>query len=299
MTFRILFWSASLTTNTLRGRGTVITSYVLSRSQGKIIGVTKYGRYAVAMSIDASVSAEGDPAYPTIAARARTPRLGVTVVAGLVDAIVRGDLPPGSSLPPEAVLCEQFGVSRTVIRESVKRIEEKGLVTVAQGRGTQVLPAESWNMVDATVLSALVDNDATLGILDDLSVVRASLEGSIARDAASRRTPDQLERLREALGRMRETITDEPQFNAADVAFHATVGEMTTNRLAVNLVTTLFGRARESARYNLHSPFEVTLHEHERIFAAIEAGDPDAAERTMRAHILDAWERRRPPSPRD
>ena len=250
------------------------------------------------MSIEASVGAEGDSVYPTIAARARTPRLGVTVVAGLVDAIVRGDLAPGSSLPPEAMLCEQFGVSRTVIRESVKRIEEKGLVTVAQGRGTQVLPAASWNMVDATVLSALVANDATLGILDDLSVVRASLEGAIARDAAGHRTPEELERLREALVLMRDTIADEPQFNAADVVFHARVGEMTANRLAVNLVKTLFSQARESARYNLHSQLDVTLDEHERIFAAIDAGDPDAAERTMRAHILDAWERRRPPSPR-
>ena len=251
------------------------------------------------MSIESSVGTEGDSGYPTIAARARTPRLGVTVVAGLVDAIVRGDLPPGSSLPPEAVLCEQFGVSRTVIRESVKRIEEKGLVTVAQGRGTQVLPSASWNMVDATVLSALVANDATLGILDDLSVVRASLEGAIARDAAGNRTPEELERLREALVLMHDTIADEPQFNAADVDFHARVGEMTDNRLAVNLVKTLFGQARESARYNLHSQLDVTLGEHERIFAAIEAGNPDAAERAMRAHILDAWERRRPPSPRD
>ena len=260
--------------------------------------MTNARRYADAMSFDSSVSAERDSAYPTIASRARTPRLGVTVVAGLVDSIVRGDLPPGSSLPPEAVLCEQFGVSRTVIRESVKRLEEKGLVTVAQGRGTQVLNADSWNMVDATVLSALVANDATLGILDDLSVVRASLEAVIARDAADRRTPAELERLREALARMRDAIEDEPRFNAADLEFHTTVGEMTANRLAANLVSTLFGQARESARFNLRSQLDVTLHEHEQVFAAIEAGDPDAAEQAMRAHILDAWARRRPPSPR-
>ena len=241
---------------------------------------------------------DGSAAYPTLAARARTQRLGVTVVADLVDAILRGDLEPGASLPPEAVLCEQFGVSRTVIRESVKRLEEKGLVTVAQGRGTQVLGAQSWNMVDATVLSALVANDATLGILDDLSVVRASLEGVIARDAATHRSLDDLERLREALHLMRDTIEDEPAFNAADVVFHTRVGDMSTNRLAVNLVQTLFGRARESARFHLHSRLEITLEEHEQVFAAIEAGDADAAERAMRSHITDAWERRRPPSPR-
>lgn len=254
--------------------------------------------YAVDMPPEANVTADSDTAYPTIATRVRMPRLGVTVVAGLVDAIVRGDIAPGSSLPPEAVLCEQFGVSRTVIRESVKRLEEKGLVTVAQGRGTQVLDADSWNMSDATVLSALVANDATLGTLDDLSVVRAALEGVIARDAAGRRTDDELERLRDALVLMRDTIGDEPRFNAADVVFHETVGAMTTNRLAANLVKTLFGQARESARFHLHSQLDVTLDEHEAVFAAIEAKDPDAAELTMRSHILDAWERRRPPGPR-
>lgn len=260
--------------------------------------MTRFDRYAVVMSTEAHVGLERAAAYPTIAARTRTPRLGVTVVADLVDAIVRGDLPSGTSLPPEAVLCEQFGVSRTVIRESVKRLEEKGLVTVAQGRGTQVLGAESWNMVDATVLSALVANDATLGILDDLSVVRASLEGLIARDAATRRSSDQLERLQEALQLMRDSIDEESKFSAADVAFHTTVGEMSTNRLAVNLVKILFGQARESARFHLHSRLDITLEEHERVFAAIKAADPDAAEQAMRAHITDAWERRRPPSPR-
>jgi DNA-binding FadR family transcriptional regulator len=235
---------------------------------------------------------------PSMATRARSPRLGVTVVAELVDAIVRGDIPTGGTLPPEAVLCEQFGVSRTVIRESVKRLEEKGLVTVAQGRGTQVTPSDSWNMVDATVLSALVANDATLGVLDDLSEVRAALEAVIAKDAAKSRTEQQLERLRNALQLMRDTIRDEPAFGEADVVFHAVVGEMTDNRLADNIVKTLFYQARLSARFSRHSELELTLAEHEAVFAAIEAADPGAAEAAMRTHILDAWERRRPPNPR-
>ena len=86
------------------------------------------------------------------------------------------------------MLCEQFAVSRTVIRESVKRLEEKGLVTVAQGRGTQVAPGlgvEDGRRDGA--VAALVDNDATLGTLDDLSVVRRRSRAVIARDAATGR----------------------------------------------------------------------------------------------------------------
>ncbi len=219
-------------------------------------------------------------------------------MSDLVDAIVRGDIEPGTSLPPEAVLCEQFGVSRTVIRESVKRLEEKHLVTVAQGRGTLVLPVDSWNMIDETVLSAMVANDATLGVLDDLSAVRATLEGLIARDAARVRDDEQLAELRDALQLMRDTIGNEREFGEADVVFHSVVGKMTDNRLADNIVKTLFHQARVSARYSLRSTLEITLDEHIRVFEAIAAGDPDAAEAAMRSHILDAWERRRPPSPR-
>jgi DNA-binding FadR family transcriptional regulator len=234
-------------------------------------------------------------AAPTFSAREKAPRLGVTVVAELVDAIVRGDLPPGTTLPPESVLCEQFAVSRTVIRESVKRMEEKGLVTVAQGRGTQVAPMSAWKMADETVLAALVANDATLGTLDDLSVVRAALEAVIARDAATDPSPHDVERLAAALQLMRETIADQAAYGEADVVFHGIVGEMSRNRLADSIVKTLFTQARLSARFSRRSQFATTQSEHEAIYEAIAAGDPDAAEVAMRRHILDAWQRRRPP----
>jgi GntR family transcriptional regulator, galactonate operon transcriptional repressor len=115
------------------------------------------------------------------------------VVHDVVDAIVTGEVAAAQSLPPENVLSQTFGVSRTVIRESVKRVEEKGLVNIAQGRGTEVLPAGSWNVLDPIVLSALVENDESVGILDELAVVRGSLEGSMAAEAASVRSAEEVE----------------------------------------------------------------------------------------------------------
>ena len=64
----------------------------------------------------------------------RSAKLGTAVVDQLVDDIVRGVLAPGATLSPEADLCEEFGVSRTVIRESVKVIQEKGLLRIQHGR---------------------------------------------------------------------------------------------------------------------------------------------------------------------
>lgn len=232
---------------------------------------------------------------------ARTPaaRLGVAVVHDLVSAIVTGEVAPGESLPPEDALSAHFGVSRTVIRESVKRVEEKGLVTVAQGRGTQAQPSTSWNILDPVVLSALVENDSSLGVLDELATVRSALEGSMSAEVAARRSDDELDRLRAAFAHMEQTIDDEAAYNQADADFHLLVMTLSGNRLAENITNILFQRARASQRFTgapTREAFEKTLTEHGRVLSAIEAGDAAAAEAAMRAHIVDAWQRRRPPN---
>ncbi|MFJ9390879.1 FadR/GntR family transcriptional regulator [Nocardioides sp. NPDC101246] len=230
--------------------------------------------------------------------RDRQPMLGVVVVDELVDAIVSGRLAPGDALPPEGPLSEQFGVSRTVVRESVKRIEEKGLVTIARGRGTEVRPMTAWNTMDRVVLTALIKHDETLGILDELSVVRAQLESVMAAEAAQRRSEEQVAELDQAIQRMRESTADEEVFRAADVAFHETVMEISRNRLASNIARTLMDRALESSRYHgVDTPdaFAVTLREHEAVLAAISEGDAVRAQDAMNDHILEAWRRRRLP----
>jgi len=227
-------------------------------------------------------------------------RLGVAVVHDLVAAIVTGQVQPGQSLPPEAVLTQQFGVSRTVIRESVKRVEEKGLVHIAQGRGTVVLPAGSWNVLDPVVLSALVEHDDSVGVLDELAVVRGSLEGSMAAEAATIRSDDEVAALRASLDYMHETKGDK-RFEQADVDFHVVVMEASRNRLAQNITTILYMRARESTRFvgaTTEEAVQLTLDEHARILRAIERGDSLAAENAMREHIRVAWQRRRLPTHR-
>jgi GntR family galactonate operon transcriptional repressor len=234
------------------------------------------------------------------AQRVPAARLGVAVVHDLVTAIVTGEVAAGQSLPPEGVLSQHFGVSRTVIRESVKRIEEKGLVNIAQGRGTEVLPSGSWNVLDPVVLSALVENDDSVGVLDELAVVRGSLEGSMAAEAASIRSEEELAALRAALDHMHETSGDKG-FDQADVDFHVIVMEASKNRLAQNITKVLYTRARESSRFVgavTDEAIQLTLDEHARVLRAIERGDAPAAENAMREHIRVAWQRRRLPTHR-
>lgn len=230
--------------------------------------------------------------------RAPIERIGLTVLREIVESIVVGDYQPETPMPTEAVLSDQFGVSRTVVRESMKRLQEKGMVTVAQGRGTSVNPRTSWNMLDPLVIEALVQNDETLKVLDDLSATRAALEAEMASAASRTRDDEGLTALREALAAMTENIADSAAFREADVRFHHTVMAMSGNGLAENIARVLVAHAIGSDRFTGHDPahsFELTLGEHERITEAIAAGEPDAARSAMRAHIVDSWERRREP----
>lgn len=195
------------------------------------------------------------------------------------------------------MLIQQFAVSRTVVRESVKRLEEKGLVTVSQGRGTIVNSPSRWNVLDPDVLSALVDNDESLEILDELAVVRASLEASMAAAAAERQTDVSSADLR----RMHETaetaLNDMDAYNDADAAFHDMIMEQSGNRLAANITRILFARARESTRFTGTQGLDAvrtTLEEHRAIMEAVISGDADGAAEAMSTHITQAWHRRRP-----
>lgn len=241
----------------------------------------------------------GEPIQISAGTRAPIDRIGVTVLKELVETIVAGRVQPGDALPPEAVLSQEFGVSRTVIRESVKRLQEKGMVTVAQGRGTHVNPMSSWNLLDPLVLSSLIGHDDALGILDDLSVVRGALEAAMAGTVAASHTDEGVERLRESLARMRASIDDSAAFREADVRFHLLVMELSGNLLAENIAHVLFERALESTRYHGVDPeraFELTMLEHEKVLDAIIAGDRIAARSAMDEHILGSWERRRLPT---
>ncbi len=107
----------------------------------------------------------------------RPARFASVVAEELANRIISGALSTGQVLPTEPVLCEEFGFSRTVIREAVKMLEERGLVRVEQGRGTTVQPRDSWNLLDPVVLGIALDYDHDLSLLDDLSPCDGSSSG--------------------------------------------------------------------------------------------------------------------------
>src|SRR5579871_2877358 len=116
----------------------------------------------------------------------RPARLATVVVEELADRIISGSLAEGDVLPTEDALCREFGFSRTVMREGLKLLEERGLIRVEQGRGTTVQPRVAWNLLDPEVLKIALEYDRDLVLLDDLIAVRRLLEGEMARAAAAR-----------------------------------------------------------------------------------------------------------------
>ncbi|RAS67008.1 GntR family transcriptional regulator [Lentzea atacamensis] len=222
----------------------------------------------------------------------RPASLAAAVTAELVQRIVRGDYPSGVTLPPEPVLCETFSVSRTVIREAVKVLQEKGLVRVRQGAGTMVSPPVQWNMLDELVLAASIAEDETLAVLDDLVVTRRLLESDMAQVAAQTAGQDTLDRLRELVDRMDELVDDVATYEEHDRLFHDAIMQASGNRIARGVVRSLEAQAITTAGYLGKSSRELCQASnagHRRIYEHIAGKDPAGAADAMCTHITEAW----------
>lgn len=222
----------------------------------------------------------------------RPANLVQALTAELVARIVRGVHPPGTSLPTESGLCEAYGVSRTVVREAVKLLQEKGLVQVRQGSGTVVTAPARWNMLDALVLAASIEEDASLEILDDLVVTRRLLESDMAHLAARLATEDEIGRLRSLVDRMDELVDDHVAYGECDRAFHDVIMRTSRNRIARAVVRSLESQAINTARYVGRTERALCVASnrgHRRIYERIAAQDPDGAAEATFTHITEAW----------
>jgi DNA-binding FadR family transcriptional regulator len=234
---------------------------------------------------------------PTPPAWTRRPTgLSHAVATELVERIVAGTYPPGSLLPTEPVLCETFSVSRTVVRESVKMLQEKGLVRVRQGSGTAIADPDSWNLLDEQVLAASIGAEEDSAILDDLVVTRRLLEADMAFVAARTIGADDLARLGELVELMDTLVADWTRYIRRDKEFHDVVMRASGNRIARGVVRSLESQAAEAARYvgrpDAHG-CAASNRGHREVYDRIAAGDATGAAAAMDRHITGAWLARR------
>jgi GntR family transcriptional regulator, galactonate operon transcriptional repressor len=248
--------------------------------------------------VTATSSHDGQAALP--AWPRRPARLGTAVVDALVDRVVSGELAPGTLLPIEPRLCEAFSVSRTVIREAVKILEQKGLVHIKQGQGTRVAMPDEWNLLDPVVLEASVRHD--LYILDDLVEVRRVLESDMAGQAAVRVTAADRADMRRLLDQLAVEVATPDRHMLTDLEFHDVIMRASGNRLGRAIVRTIQSEARASDRYKGYprrADCEASNRGHIQIYDCIVAADAEGAAAAMSEHILGSWlARRREPEPR-
>lgn len=148
----------------------------------------------------------------------------------------------------------------------------------------------------------MLENDGSLGVLDELAVIRGAFGGGMSAEAAGRRADDQLRELRTALARMETSLQDLAHFPDADADFHFLVMALSGNQLASSVTRMLFQRAWQMAKFSANQSseaHELTPSEHRRVYEAIAAGDAEAAEAAMKAHTIDPWHRRRLATQRD
>ena len=234
-------------------------------------------------------------------ASGRPVRRSDAVVEDLVERIVAGDIAVGRAVPTEPTLCSAYGVSRTVVREAVKALEEKGLVTAFQGVGTLVSRQESWNLLDRHVLAAIVRHDEQYDVLDQLIAVRSALESDMAAEAARRATRADLDELSALMDALDASIRNPNEMDELDVAFHERLMLVSGNVLGRAVVRTVHAEARKSIRYLGHSnnaDRRLTNQQHRAVLDAVAAANADTAATLMAQHIASSWQRRRPRKPR-
>ena len=229
--------------------------------------------------------------------RARRPRgLVGEIVTSLATSIRAGQLKPGQKLPTEAEIMAQFDVSRTVVRESLSKLQASGLVKTRHGIGTFVLsPEESGNFKIAA------DDFATITDVISVLELRISLETEAAGLAAQRRTPDNLAALETALHAFRDSINRDSDAVPPDFQFHMEIARSTGNRHFADLMTylgtmiiprTRVNTAQNAPEGRLNYLQRVNT-EHESIYNAIRDQDPEAARAAMRIHLSNSRERLR------
>jgi DNA-binding FadR family transcriptional regulator len=235
----------------------------------------------------------GQVGAPAGVARSRRPARYPTVVAEeLAHEILGGSLPAGAVLPAEPVLGDRFGFSRTVIREALKLLEERGLVRVEQGRGTTVRSRDAWNLLDPLVIRIALAYDDDMALLDNLITVRRVLEREMARTAAARLTDEDLAALETNLDQMEASYDDYERFRNFDLSFHAIVMKASGNDVGQTIVHTIHthaGMMRPLATAQSRAELERTATEHRAIFEALAARDGEAAAERIAAHIDFAW----------
>jgi len=196
-------------------------------------------------------------------------------------AIVAGRYAVGATLPAEPLLCDELGVSRTVVREAVKSLAAKGLLVAGPKVGTRVLPSDNWNWFDPDVVAWQTHAGLTREFLRDLQELRRVIEPAAVRMAAERATARDLAEIEAAYAGMKDAIEHGGDYVASDLRFHQGLLRAGGNRMMVQMSKAIGALLRTSFEVStslLDGPAS-SLPLHRAVLDAVIAHKPGPAER--------------------
>src|SRR5258708_26904290 len=147
--------------------------------------------------------------------------LGIGIVTGRF-----GHMP----FPTESALCETYGAARTVVREAVKVLTAKGMITSRARQGIRIAPEDNWNLLDPDVLHWTLERKFSLPLLIEFTQIRLSVEPGAAALAAVAASETDKSEIRQAISRMYAAERGEDDPLASDIAFHVAVLHASNNR---------------------------------------------------------------------
>lgn len=201
-----------------------------------------------------------------------------------------GELKDGDTLPPEREIVEIYGVSRTVAREAVKALANKGLVE-ARPRYRPVIRKPDVDTALETMGSVVGLLLKEPGGVRNLFDSRIMVEAALVRHAALHADADDIAALKSALDANRAVIDDSEEFYRSDTAFHAVLYNIPKNPVirALHKAYTTWLAPQWSKMPRLPDRNQINFESHRAIFEAVVAHDPNAAEAALREHLDNAW----------
>ena len=183
--------------------------------------------------------------------------------------------------PNEARLCEQLGVSRSILREAVKVLADKGMIEVRPRAGTRSKPRAEWNLLDPDILGWQAELEPDANLLREICEVRLAIEPTASGFAATRATPEEVLEIQRCLERRECRIASATAEEAVDLdlQFHAAVAAASHNALFRQLNAIIREPLRAALSYIVRLPASAALEVegYRTLFEAIRRRDPLAA----------------------
>jgi GntR family transcriptional repressor for pyruvate dehydrogenase complex len=227
--------------------------------------------------------------------------LTADLAADLRARIVDGVIQPGDKLPSENTLISEFGVSRTVVRSALTRLQAEGLVETERGRGSFALTPPPDGPTSARGTRAVVTMEDRLHLLE----FRMGVESEAAALAARNRTDRQLKAVAKALEEFTASVGHPAHAMKSDYDFHRAVAAASGNpfysdclaSLGQTMIAMPRTRLMTGVEHYARDHFDQVVHEHESIYAAIAEGDESSSSAAMRSHLANSRRRLRAPAP--